>query len=368
MADPENTTETSGQLGDRIELTVMFADLADSTRIKEQNERAASDEISLHNRTVAEIVMALDGEEGDGSGSVAYVAKFIGDEVMAVFHKGYEALALTAAVRARETLEIREAILGSALRSKIGIATGHAFPYNFEWFKGAPMDVLGLTVDRAACLARIAQPGQILVDGQLRESAELNGTQAASYSEPEWTVLGTGVQMTQVFEVLPVDGKPLGVQNYPRLRPELKLLEESLTNFLSGADGLRVKLVEVLEKPDIGNRDIEAVKRRYEGLARNNGHLAIIKEFFHDESELQRCDGVMESYDSLWEHYRNACDRLAARTADQFNDPRSTARTDHASDFSALRNAAEDLQFIADQFIKQIDGTDGARPIVRIGP
>ena len=70
-----------------------------------------------------------------------------------------------------------ESANGGSLRSKIGLATGHAYPYNFEWFEGAPMDVLGLTVDRAACLAKIAQPGQILVDGPLRRrphSARVN--------------------------------------------------------------------------------------------------------------------------------------------------------------------------------------------------
>ena len=84
---------------------MLFADLANSTRSKEQNELVASGEISFHNRTVAEIVLGIDREEGDGSGSVAYVAKFIGDEVMAVFHKGYEPLALEAAIQTREALE-----------------------------------------------------------------------------------------------------------------------------------------------------------------------------------------------------------------------------------------------------------------------
>ena len=46
---------------------------------------------------------------------------------------------------------------------------------------------------------------------------------------------------------------------------------------------------------------------------------------------------------------------------------RSTARPDHASDFAAFRGEAENLQYIADQFIKQIDGIDGG-PIIWVGP
>ena len=99
------------------------------------------------------------------------------------------------------------------------------------------------------------------------------------------TALGTGRRLTHVSEVVAAGESERGIQRL-RLRPELKQVEESLTNFLSECNVHTDAIVNfLLEKRDITQMDIETVKDRYRRFAKRKGILAVLKCFFHEDSE-----------------------------------------------------------------------------------
>ena len=150
---------------ERKVVTVLFADLEGSTGLGERLDPERLGEL-------LDAYFAAMREEIEAEGGT--VEKFIGDAVMAAFgvpsaHEDDPARALRAALRMRERLGSLnvdlERCYGVALRVRTGINTGEVLAA----VNPQPGDamVTGDTVNTAARLEQMAEPGQIVVESQV---------------------------------------------------------------------------------------------------------------------------------------------------------------------------------------------------------
>lgn len=151
--------------GERRQLTVAFCDIVGATRLsREIDPEDFREIIQRYQNTVVASVVRFDG----------YVAKFLGDGVLAYFGwpRAYEdqaeraVLASTAAVR--DTGDIRIAPRRS-LRARGGIATGEVVVGDLVGDALTDAEaVIGETPNLAARLQSAARPGEVLIDAATR--------------------------------------------------------------------------------------------------------------------------------------------------------------------------------------------------------
>jgi class 3 adenylate cyclase/tetratricopeptide (TPR) repeat protein len=226
---------------ERRVVTVVFADLADSTALSSELDPERFREIqNAFYRTASESVAALRGR----------VEKFIGDAVMAVF--GLSGAHEDDALRAvRSALEIRDraARLGDDLgvagriAVRIGVDSGPAV------VGAGPADQLlvsGAAVNLAARLQQAAGPGEILAGETTRQLtassvrfADGRSIQAKGFTEPIVASPVEELTSRSSRRVIPLVGR----------RHELTMLRETLARVRETS---RLHLVTVLGEPGIG--------------------------------------------------------------------------------------------------------------------
>ena len=149
-------------------LSVLFCDMVDSARLSGQfNAEEMHDLISTYHETVADAVTRFGG----------YVAKFLGDGVLAYFgwpmaYEDHAERAIRAGLAAIAGVECLKTPAGTALRSRVGIASGRVVVGDLAG--GGVLDrgqIAGETPNLAARLEGVAKPGQIVIAENTRRLA-----------------------------------------------------------------------------------------------------------------------------------------------------------------------------------------------------
>lgn len=219
---------------ERRHVTVLFADLVDSTAIASAIDPEAMGELlSVYRRAVSEEIERYGG----------YVAKFMGDGVMAYFgwpraqedaaERSLRAgLGITAAVSATRTPE------GARLHTRVGIASGNVVIGDMIGGGSAKEEfIAGDTPNLAARLQAAAQPDQVLIsDATHRIVGALFNCQRGGpfllkgYSDPV-TAWHVGCEATELSRFAAVRAARAGVVGRDR---ELGLLFEGWKRALAG--------------------------------------------------------------------------------------------------------------------------------------
>ena len=195
-APPGKEPEPRPAEAERRQLTVMFVDLVGSTALSQQLD--PEDLRGVMRRYQDAVAGAITKYEG-------YVAKFLGDGVLAYFGwpQAYEDQAeravragLDAVVAVNDIQDTDE----SALEARVGIATGEVVVGDLVGESGRDADaVSGETPNLAARLQQIAAPGEVVIGDATRRlvgqtfviddlgSQELKGFNAAV---PAWRIVG----------------------------------------------------------------------------------------------------------------------------------------------------------------------------------
>ncbi|MGQ9786768.1 MAG: adenylate/guanylate cyclase domain-containing protein, partial [Anaerolineae bacterium] len=158
--------------GQRRQVTVLFADLADFTRLTARME--AEETFDLLNTCFRQIITHIYKYGGE-------VDKFLGDGVMAVFgipeaHEDDPARAVHAAldmdVEMRRLSRQLQAQLGGPLQLHIGIHCGEVIAGNVGVDEQQSYTVVGTTVNLAFRLQEISEPGMILVSQAVQQATQ----------------------------------------------------------------------------------------------------------------------------------------------------------------------------------------------------
>ena len=169
---PPSSAEThahSAYEAERRQVTVMFADLADSTSLSGVlDPEDLRDVLKAYQSTVADAVKHYGGN----------VAKYMGDGVLCYFgwpvaHEDDAERACRASLQAaRETASLATPQGVVALSARVGLATGLVVVGDLIG-EGAAQEnaIVGETPNLAARLQGIAEPGQVVVDGLTRQLA-----------------------------------------------------------------------------------------------------------------------------------------------------------------------------------------------------
>ncbi len=165
MSHPMDETPTPvAASGERRQVTVLFADIADFTRLSERmGAEATHNLLNRYFETADRIV-----EEFGGA-----IDKHIGDNVMAVFgapvaHDNDPERAVRAALSIHEAAEGVLLPSGEALRLHIGIASGQVVASGTGSDSHREYTVVGDSVNLAARLEGLAEPGQTLVSEEVQ--------------------------------------------------------------------------------------------------------------------------------------------------------------------------------------------------------
>ena len=248
---------------ERRHLTVMFSDLADSTRRSAQiDPEDLGDVIRTYQEAVSEVVRRFDG----------YIAKFMGDGVLVYF--GYPNAQEKDAERAVRTgLAILDALPalnaetargnGTRLAVRIGIATGIVV-VGETIGQGAPREqtVVGETPNLAARLQALAGPDAILISAATHDLAgdifacEALGVQALKgIAEPVqvWRVTGLREEADAEFETtaedFPLVGRDEEIGLLRRAWQQTKEEGHGQVVFVSGEPGIgKSALVDTLRR------------------------------------------------------------------------------------------------------------------------
>src|SRR5271166_2102669 len=149
-------------------LSVLFCDMVESTSLSARLDAEEMHELmSIYQETVAGAVRRFGG----------YVAKFLGDGVLAYFgwpiaYEDHAERAIRAGLAAIAGVESLETPAGSPLQSRVGIASGRVVVGDLAG--GGVLDrgqVAGETPNLAARLQGAAEPGQILIANTTRRLA-----------------------------------------------------------------------------------------------------------------------------------------------------------------------------------------------------
>ena len=197
----------------RRQLTVLFADLADSTalaaRLDPEDMRAV---INAYHQSCAAIVARYDG----------HVAKYMGDGMLAYF--GYPRAHEEDPERAvRAALDLMQTVAGLrprpevTLRGRAGIATGLVVVGDLIGAGGAQEQaVVGSTPNLAARLQELAQPGEVVIAastrrliGGLFECEDLGARELKGFAEPVRAARVRGLRAINRFEALHASLTPL---------------------------------------------------------------------------------------------------------------------------------------------------------------
>jgi class 3 adenylate cyclase/cold shock CspA family protein len=158
-----NITETLHSSDARVERSISFIDLVDSTGLKLNTPEASW---LPHYGWFYEV--CADRVAAGGAGTIV---KLLGDGVMIAYSEDQATQAINDAIAIQEALE--DGVEGQHVRlaCSIGIATGEVV--EFVW-SGESADYLGTVVDRAARLSAAASAQAIFVDGATTASARMN--------------------------------------------------------------------------------------------------------------------------------------------------------------------------------------------------
>jgi class 3 adenylate cyclase len=179
---------------ERRQLTIMFADLANSTALALQLDPEAMREVlrGFQDAVIAEV------------GKLGYVAKLMGDGVLAYFgwpraHEGDPQRAVAAGLAITDAIGRLTSPIGEALACRIGIATGLVVVGDLVG-EGAAREhaVVGPTANLAARLQAAAGPGEVIIAAATRQ---LLGSDFAVEAIGEHQLKGYA-QATPLFRVL----------------------------------------------------------------------------------------------------------------------------------------------------------------------
>jgi class 3 adenylate cyclase/tetratricopeptide (TPR) repeat protein len=158
--------------GERKQVTVMFTDVSGFTAM---SERLDPEEVhAIMDRAFEVILAAVHGYEGT-------INQFLGDGVMALFgapiaHEDHAGRALRAALAIQEKLEPLRADVqrshGRDFRTRIGINTGPVVVGAIGRDLRMDYTAIGDTVNLAARLLNVAQPGQIVASRRTKDLCE----------------------------------------------------------------------------------------------------------------------------------------------------------------------------------------------------
>jgi class 3 adenylate cyclase len=202
-----------GDEGERRQLTLMFCDLVGSTALSVRlDPEELGKIISRYHECAAEVI----GKAG------GFIADYMGDGVLAYFGFPHaheddveravrSGLALVAAVAALDDGD------GKALRVRIGIATGLVVVGDLVREGARELAAVGETPNLAARLQGLAEPDQVIIDGNSRrllgelfEYRPLGRVAVAGFREPlpAWQVIGASAVDSR-FEALRATTTPL---------------------------------------------------------------------------------------------------------------------------------------------------------------
>jgi class 3 adenylate cyclase/cold shock CspA family protein len=162
-----NITDTLHSSDARVERSIVFIDLVDSTGLKLNTPEASW---LPHYGWFYEVCAARVAAGGAG-----VIVKLLGDGVMIAYSEDHATQAINDAITIQEALE--DGVEGQHVRlaCSIGIATGEVV--EFVW-SGDSADYLGTVVDRAARLSASASAQAIFVDVATIASARMNRVHA----------------------------------------------------------------------------------------------------------------------------------------------------------------------------------------------
>jgi class 3 adenylate cyclase/predicted ATPase len=155
--------------GERRHLTVLFADLADSTRLA--GELDPEDMRDLIREYQARCAEAIEQHSG-------YAARFVGDGVLAYFgypeaHEDDARLAALAGLQiVAASADLRARLGRGDIAVRVGIHTGEVVVATMGVASGQTNDVVGATPNVAARLQAIAGRDEIVISGDTRELVE----------------------------------------------------------------------------------------------------------------------------------------------------------------------------------------------------
>jgi class 3 adenylate cyclase len=148
-----------------VEMTVLFADLTSFTEMtSELGPDRTFDIINAFFQRANQILTEED----------AFIDKYIGDAVMAIFnapiqHQNHAQKAVAAANRLQEAVTSLRHQFGLDLKARIGVATGFARVGRVGSADRKDYTAIGDVVNLASRLEALADPGDVLVDGRAYE-------------------------------------------------------------------------------------------------------------------------------------------------------------------------------------------------------
>ncbi|MCJ7550968.1 MAG: AAA family ATPase, partial [Anaerolineae bacterium] len=226
--------------GERREVTVLFLDAVDFTRLSVSLDAEAI--FNLINDLLSRLIACVHRYGG-------LVDKFTGDGLMAVFgapvaHENDAELAVRAAIDIQQAAagfaEIARAQLGAPVQIRIGINRGPVIAGVLGTQEQSAYTVIGETVNLAARIEAIAQPGSILVS-----SSVYARTQSFFTFGPPQTAVVKGVDApVEIHEALSFRASPTSPRGVPGMAgpylgrdTQLAQLREFSDTFLAGGQG-----------------------------------------------------------------------------------------------------------------------------------
>ncbi len=238
--------------GERREVTVLFVDAVDFTRLSVSLDAEAV--FNLTNDLLSRLAVCVHRYGG-------LVDSFTGDGLMAVFgapiaHENDAEMAVRAAIDMQQTAtgfaEIARAQLGAPVQIRIGINSGPAVTGVLGTQEQSAYTVIGDNVNLAARLEALARPGSILVGSSVH-------VRTVSYFDfaPPRTVVVKGVDAPiEIYEALSSRASPTSPRGVPGMvgpylgrDTQLTQLHEFSDSFLTGRQG---RLITVTGEAGLG--------------------------------------------------------------------------------------------------------------------
>ena len=157
-----NRCDAHMQEGHIVEMSVVFADLTSFTEMTNRiGAERSYDVVNKFFDMASDVLIKND----------AFIDKYIGDAVMAIFNApiqdaDHARKAIAAAVGIQEGLESVSKTLGMDLQARAGVATGYARVGKLGSTDRKDYTAIGDVVNLASRLEAFAKPGEVVVDGK----------------------------------------------------------------------------------------------------------------------------------------------------------------------------------------------------------
>lgn len=220
--------------GERKHVTVLFSDLTGYTAMSEKLDPEEVKEIT--SRIFGEISKIVTNYDG-------FIEKYAGDAVMAIFGvpQAHEDDPIRTIKAAREIHQLVDAIspevekkIGQPVSMHTGINTGLVVTGEVDMQRGTH-GIAGDTINLASRLSNMANPGEILIDGDTCRQVE--GHFACEYMETT-TVKGK-TDPVQVHKVTSQREKPVTVRRLSGLRADLVGRKVEMAELTEAVENLR---------------------------------------------------------------------------------------------------------------------------------